>query len=176
MNITDKIREIREELYKININNKNNISLCVSLDALTDAEDAIIAYKELMDSGKEYNKALCYLLIYGVLNAIFLQHEALKKIYHILDIKFNSLSEITKYRHNLVVHPFSKAQDGETKSYSIVQGELFLKQFNYQEYNHSDYKEATKNCNIQDLLCKRENEYKKMCDEILKNFDNILKD
>lgn len=81
--------------------------LCVSMDLISDTEDAISAYEQ-----KEYgeNKSAHYLAIFGLMQAWFVQQDAVKHLAEALDSpivlkNYPHLEKIREIRNDLAGHP-----------------------------------------------------------------------
>ena len=111
--VHDRIREIRDFIndarksYELRRDRGKFSQVCSSLDAIEDSEQAISAFER---SGFGKDVALGYLVIYGVLQATFLQQDAVWNLCEALDIPrdksaYPSLSVIREIRNNSVGHP-----------------------------------------------------------------------
>ena len=79
--------------------------LCSSMDALDDTEMAIDAYIE--QPGSE-DKGACYLLIYGILQSLFVQQDAISDLVDAFGLsseKDRDLQEIREVRNRAIGHP-----------------------------------------------------------------------
>jgi len=111
--VDDHTREIRDFVndarkhYELRRDKSKFSQVCSSLDAIEDSEQAITAFGR-SDFGKDV--ALGYLVIYGVLQASFLQQDAVWNLCEALDIPrdksaYPSLSVIREIRNDSVGHP-----------------------------------------------------------------------
>jgi len=111
--VDDHTREIRDFIndarkhYELRRDKGKFSQVCSSLDAIEDSEQAITAFGK-SDFGKDV--ALGYLVIYGVLQAAFLQQDAVWNLCEALDIPrdksaYPSLSVIREIRNDSVGHP-----------------------------------------------------------------------
>jgi hypothetical protein len=125
----NKILKLVEEVRDyINIpRNQHNILLakdkwnqiCSSLDVLGDTELAINAYLNNVWNDIDGTK---YLMIYGLLQAIYIQQDALKHIAEALDIKVDltdDLKEIREIRNDSIGHP-TKRTKSKNKSFHFI--------------------------------------------------------
>ncbi len=93
--------------------------LCSSLDIIGDTTLAIKSYYNCVwpsDSGMQY------LLIYGLLQSIFIQQDALKHIAETLDIKLEltkELKDIRELRNDAIGHP-TKRNSGERQTSHFI--------------------------------------------------------
>lgn len=90
--------------------------LCCSLDLIGDTQYAIDAYpqfKRVQDEGASY------LIVYGILQTLMLQQEAVKHIGSVLDIKVKfpkELESIRVIRSNAAGHPMNHKENGASSS------------------------------------------------------------
>jgi hypothetical protein len=128
--INAKVEDIRDivnnprkhrSLYK---NNALYPQMCSALDVISDTEEAILAFQKI-----KFNKdrATLYLALYGVLQAIYVQQDAVINLCQSLGIDksikdYPRLSEIRDIRNDSVGHPTKrdpKTRGGPT-SYSFI--------------------------------------------------------
>lgn len=107
--------------------------LISSLDVIGDSQIAII---EFLNNRKINNDAVNsgdkYLRIYGVLSAIYIQQQAIMKLYEMfkvnsskeLRLRFNAL-EITFLRHCISAHPINYNTNGRVRSFRIARYSLW---------------------------------------------------
>ena len=96
------------------------------MDAISDTEDGILAF---LDSKFEADRASLYLGVYGLLQAVYVQQDAVINLCKSLDIGENiknypRLFEIREIRNDSVGHPTkrkSKTKDGPTSYHFIPQ-------------------------------------------------------
>ena len=84
--------------------------LCSSLDTIEDIELAIEAY---LNSPDKIELGSNYLLIYGILQCLFVQQDAVRHLSESLSINFerdDSLEQIRDIRNNVVGHPTKKSR------------------------------------------------------------------
>lgn len=102
-----QIRELINEPRKrfaISQDDTDWYRLCSSLDVIGDTEIAFHAYDHMPDSARPGSS---YILVYGFLQALFLQQDAVRNLHEALQIPYESdqlLQEIRKVR-NAVTHP-----------------------------------------------------------------------
>ncbi|RMG19551.1 MAG: hypothetical protein D6732_29710 [Methanobacteriota archaeon] len=80
--------------------------LCSSMDVIGDTELAINAYMESID--KPASTGELYVLLYGILQVLFVQQDAVRSLAEALDIQFEpneTLNKIRETRNNSVGHP-----------------------------------------------------------------------
>lgn len=130
MDVKEKERKIRDLINNPRI--KSSLlsktaawnRLCSSLDVIGDTELAINAYPSVCsnsDDGKSY------IIIYGMLQTLFTQQDAVKHICSVLDVKFklpSELQDIREIRSSTVGHPALQKEDGVSKSNFIQRSSL----------------------------------------------------
>lgn len=104
---------------------------CTCLDTLGDTQSAIEAFKE---TSKEANKSELYLRVYGALQAMFVQQDALHNLAELLgisvDIKTDPcVKSIRDVRNNIVGHPTARGPEKRRYSYRISQHTLGATRF-----------------------------------------------
>ncbi len=110
--------------YELRQNKALFSQLCSSLDVIEDTEDAIMAYSE-QDFGEE-DKPSHYLAVYGLLQAIYVQQDAVINLCESLGIKdkvnnYPKLKEIREIRNDTVGHPTKRDQQkGKPVSYHHI--------------------------------------------------------
>ncbi|MBN1383245.1 MAG: hypothetical protein JXA41_16390 [Deltaproteobacteria bacterium] len=93
--------------------------LCSCLDLIGDTELAIAAYgqnQSLEDVGGKY------LLVYGILQTLFLQQDAVRNLCEALNIEYAAdpvLEQIRKIRNDSIGHP-TKRGNGKGKAFSFI--------------------------------------------------------
>lgn len=108
-----KTHQIREYInnprkhYELRQNKALFFQLCSSLDVVGDTEEAIIAFEN-----KEFGESIAaqYLAVYGFLQAIYVQQDAVDCLCESLFIpekinRYPKLTEIRRIRHDTVGHP-----------------------------------------------------------------------
>lgn len=94
--------------------------LCSSLDLIGDTQIAIDAYPKLFNL-KE--KGISYLIVYGILQTLLLQQDAVKHIGDALDVKVKlpkPLETIRVIRNSAAGHPGHQKENGLSKSSFII--------------------------------------------------------
>lgn len=92
---------------------------CSALDAIGDTE---LALQEFKANNTSFTTGITYILAYGVLQAIFLQQDAIKHLALSLGIPFHlpdELREIRDLRNDAVGHPTNRAIDRKKKTKSF---------------------------------------------------------
>lgn len=112
--ITDLERQIRELVNaprkRQEIFNKPAVfnMMCACLDVIGDTEMAFQAHKEMQN---EQNFGLSYLVVYGFMQALVLQQDAVRNLCHALEFPFEldpCLKEIRQNRNDAVGHPTNR--------------------------------------------------------------------
>jgi len=94
--------------------------LTSSLDIIGDTELAIDAF-ETSDFPKDEGSK--YLILYGILQALFLQQDAVKHIAEALNFSYSPdllLDEIREIRHDSVGHPSKREKRGKEIAYNFI--------------------------------------------------------
>lgn len=152
-----------KEYYYSTLSPDQWVQLCAAMDVVRDSQRAINKYREIDQINYIHGDAL---YIYGLLNAFYLQQEAVKTIYEFIfekELKFYSLypniDEIKKYRND-VCHATNRKQG---KEQIIMSPRTVTKHgFDYLKYTTSDGKRKliTIHVNIDDCLAKQAHEIK----------------
>jgi hypothetical protein len=149
-----------KEYYYSTLSPDQWVQLCAAMDVVRDSQRAINKYREIDQINYIHGDAL---YIYGLLNAFYLQQEAVKTIYEFIfekELKFYSLypniDEIKKYRND-VCHATNRKQG---KEQIIMSPRTVTKHgFDYLKYTTSDGKRKL-HVNIDDCLAKQAHEIK----------------
>jgi hypothetical protein len=94
--------------------------LCSSLDVIGDTELAIDSYMD--DINDPVTDGQKYLILYGILQVLFVQQDAVKHIAEALELPYEEeplLSHIRELRNDSVGHPTKRGQ-GKGKSFNFV--------------------------------------------------------
>lgn len=152
-----------KEYYYSTLSPDQWVQLCAAMDVVRDSQRAINKYREIDQINYIHGDAL---YIYGLLNAFYLQQEAVKTIYEFIfekELKFYNLypniDEIKKYRND-VCHATNRKQG---KEQIIMSPRTVTKHgFDYLKYATSDGKRKliTIHVNIDDCLAKQAHEIK----------------
>lgn len=169
-NLENQIRKlinIPHKHYELRQNKSLFSQLCSCLDVIEDTEDAINAYIE-KDFGQD--KPFLYLAIYGLLQAFFVQQDAVNNLREALGVKettdiYPKLREIKEIRNDSIGHPTKRNQrKGTPTSYHhITQKTLCKSGFTLTSYYSDDSPPQFKYIDIPELI----NEQNKYISEIL---------
>jgi len=178
--IQDKVRKIRDFVTRTRVQDKlmkNKplyLQLCSCMDTVSDTQQAIDAYGSKIDEDAEDYGEL-YLLIYGLLQSIFVQQDASIDMAGSLGMNdqiknYPILFDIRETRSQSIGHPTDYThKDVKRKSFNaIIQHSLNKKNFEIISYQNPIGKTINK-INIEEII-KNQNTY---IGEIL---DNILKE
>jgi len=103
--------------------------LCSALDLLSDTQMAIDSYPELSHIN---NKGSSYLIVYGILQTLLLQQDAVEKIADVLEVRANrpnELSDIRVIRNSAAGHPFAQKEKKKFKTSFINRASVSPKGF-----------------------------------------------
>ena len=119
--LDERISEIRDLINKPrkqNVLMQNSamwLMLCSCMDTIQDTEEALESYLTKDDDNDNSGSGHKYLLVYGALQALFIQQEAVKNLHESLDISYtedSSLREIREIHRDAVGSP-TKRRDRE---------------------------------------------------------------
>jgi hypothetical protein len=99
-------------------------TLCSALDIVGDTE---LAFDSYLKQSRIEDAGLCYLQVYGVLQLLQTQQDAVADIGSALGIKAHNspkLPHVRQIRSNSVAHPAAQKEDKTTKSHFIVRSSL----------------------------------------------------
>lgn len=161
--ISDIINKIRTAFERMKVSDKlfnNNLDkwniACVAMDTLEDTELAIKYYK---DHGSNQADGYNYLMLYGVLQSVYLQQDAtfnLCGVFNLSKNKYNlsDWNEIRNLRNLTIAHPVSKyGQRCFISRCSITQGYFY-----YIVWDKTTKKDRVVHVNLETMLKKYEKE------------------
>jgi hypothetical protein len=136
--------------------------LCSSMDVLEDTEYCIDSYKKLKPE-KYKDKGLCYLIIYGILQTLILQQDALENIKSALGYKINvpdEIKNIREIRNNAIGHPIREKSKKIISINFLVRMSLhpFKFQINSWKPEYADSWHTSEYIDILDII-KRQTKY-----------------
>ena len=152
---------------------------CSALDAIGDTE---LALQEFKSNKPKSTIGISYILAYGVLQAIFLQQDAIKHLALSLSLPFNlpdELREIRELRNDAIGHPTSRDVDRKQKiksfhhiSRATLSNAGFQLMSTYSERDSYDFKDVQFNTiiDIQSEFC--ENLLNDMLDKLKDDENN----
>jgi len=126
--------------------------LCSALDVIGDTQLAIDAYLE-NPSSDSHGKA--YLTVYGILQVLLVQQDAVKCISKALSLKLKlpkNLERIRTQRTDSVGHPMQSKEEGRYKSNFIVRSSLSESGFNLMTVYSDDTPLSVQFINIPQLI------------------------
>lgn len=148
---------------------------CSALDAIGDTE---LALQEFKPNNSSFTTGISYILAYGVLQAIFLQQDAIKHLALSLGLPFylpDELREIRELRNDAVGHPTNRDIDRKKKIKSfhhISRATLSKAGFQLMStYSNNDSYDF-KNVQFDTII----NIQSKFCEKLLDDIINKLKD
>lgn len=109
------------------------------MDTVEDAQVAVEAYRRLEPSREGADKGNLYLVVYGVLQAMFLQQDALSNLASALNFPYEidsypGLKETREVRNQIVGHPTSYKRKGKESYFAINRRSLSLDSFKVLEF------------------------------------------
>lgn len=118
--IRDLINEPRKKELLVRDAGKFN-QLCSAMDAIGDAEHAILAHREMRRSVKRNDVGIMYLIHYGLLQALYLQQDASSHLCESLGLKgidWDQYPELRAVRdtRNDIAHATSRSRGGASRS------------------------------------------------------------
>ena len=121
-----------EHMFMDSAVRRYRIACC--MDTVEDAQLAVEAYRRLESSSEGADKGKLYLVVYGVLQAIFIQQDALRNLACALDFpyeigSYSGLKEVREVRNQIVGHPTSYRREGRESFYAINRMSLSLDSF-----------------------------------------------
>ena len=118
------------------------------LDTVEDAQMAVDEYRLLDSSPDRINAGTLYIVIYGVLQGIFLQQDALMNLAKALCFQFRiddfpGLEDIRDIRNRIAGHPTSYRRKKTESYYTINRISLSLEKFGVMEYKQDGQRQVT---------------------------------
>jgi energy-converting hydrogenase A subunit M len=102
-------------------NEKHWNKLCSSMDTIGDTELAYTQY--LADLDKPASKGELYYLVYGILQALYLQQDAVRHLSEALELGYENnqtLNKIRDIRNNSIGHPTQRNHGKDDTSYNFI--------------------------------------------------------
>ncbi|MCH2451069.1 MAG: hypothetical protein MK198_13105 [Gracilimonas sp.] len=155
--VTELAGEVREHInthrYQSVLLDKANVwnQICSSLDVIDDTKDAINSYIDI-DYPKESGAK--YLSTYGILQALFIQQDALKHLSESFEIEFEKdqkLKKIREIRNAAIGHPTKLTRDKKLYYFHISRPSLKKDGFDLIQYDGSKSAKFIR-VNILDLI------------------------
>ena len=147
-----------EHLFLKNVNDRYKAAAC--LDTLEDAQCAVDYYR-LRLSQDQTGKEELYLVVYGVLQGVFLQQDALRNLADVLCFpfqidKYPGLKQIRDIRNQIIGHPTSYTRKQTESYHAINRWSLSLATFDVMEYNKQDGQPKVTSVNMAKVLADNE--------------------
>ena len=153
--------------------NQNTSGFQAAMDIIGDTYSAMCSYKR-SDKNK-VDKYLSYVYVYGILNILELQQDAIKAIYQcLLDKKYNPdkdnvLKDIREARNKAISHSVEYIKkENKFQGYGIIRHSLSITNFEY--YSFSDNSSHTQ-VNIFEMIERQEKRLTELLAEICKELN-----
>ena len=127
-NLEPLINEARDIINKLDISpdvlndRATKMKLCSCLDVIVDTECCLGAFTNTDTNIEQLDVGDKYMYVYGTLQALYMQQDAVKNFTDTLGIEYPSdrtLKRIREIRNDSVGHP-SKRGDGEGKAFNFI--------------------------------------------------------
>ena len=177
--LDERIKEIRDLINKprkqsvLMQNSAMWLMLCSCMDAVQDTEEALESYLMKDKDNDSSGTGSRYLIVYGALQALFIQQEAVKNLHQSLDISYtedSSLKEIRDIHRDAVGSPTKR---GDREAFNFInRSTLTFRGFRLAiEYprKSDDEKRETKriDVNIPKLIEVQKRNLKKVLNEVI---------
>ncbi len=180
-NLEDKVRgHINTHRYQENLLKDLSTwnQICSSLDVIG---DTVYAIKDYIEFEFPENYGLKYIYLYGLLQALFIQQDAMKNLSEALGLDYelsNSLKKIRNIRNASIGHPTKQNIKGE-KHYNYI-SRITIGKFGFELLSSSESREyGHKNINLQEILIDQtagiKNCYKQLAEK-LEEIDQMHKE
>ena len=162
---------IKNELLK---DSQKWAQVCAGMDVIEDTDLAITAYRSLK-ADEDEDTGFCYLIVYGLLQTLVVQQEAVKGVSQALSAKCD-LRERLKYvrdiRNCAVGHPTmfgtGRQSDSSKKSYGINRRSLSVDGFAYYSFDRNDGS-PQQDVSLQDLIADQESAVSDALDKLVQH-------
>lgn len=140
--------------------------ICSSLDVI---DDTLLTIESYINTEFPNDPGVKYLFIYGVLQSLFLQQDALSHLSESFDVDYeisDNLKKVREIRNAAIGHPTKLNRKGETFYYHLSRPSLHKDGFKLLQYSESDsvrFIEVDINLTINDQL-----------NEIIKKYEAIV--
>jgi hypothetical protein len=144
------------------------IQLCVAIDAIDDSESALNAY---IDNEFPADIGERYLRIYGAMQALLLQQDALRKLVKAISptkkLQLNDvLKDIRDARHASVGHPIELLRGGMLSTHEIVQNSISKDGFELHSYPSAP-ENVSRYVRVRELIEQQQVETKRILTEVV---------
>ena len=144
--------------------------LCSCLDTIGDTELALAAYLEHAEPDDYDDYGERYLVIYGALQTLFVQQDAVRNLAAALQIDYSPdplLEHIRGIRHDSVGHP-TKRGSGEGKAFNFIQRvSLSRAGFTLMKTYSDNRPPEFVHVNVPDLICKQRTTLARVLSDVL---------
>ena len=147
--------------------------LCSSMDAIEDTELCFDAF--LTEDIDRADDGVKYVFVYGVLQALFVQQDAVQNFHEALNIPYTqnpSLGSIRKIRNDSVGHP-TKRGEGQGRSYNFISRITLGSQgFQLRTIYRDGQQDCIKNVNVPELITTQRDVFVDVLDNVIKTLEN----
>ena len=184
LSLVQKIREhvnncgLSDKCYKGNPDGWN--TLCVSMDTLGDTCEALLNFESegLGDEPIEGSCGQKYLRLYGFLQAVFLQQDAVRYLmdslsqpFHKMGVNLDNWNEIRELRNLTVGHPIEKTKNKTIKRCFISRVSLSPWGFKVLIYSATENRDEFKDIDLQNLYSGYKREAVAILGEVVNNLE-----
>ena len=147
--------------------------LCSSMDTIEDTELCFDAF--LTEDIDRADDGVKYVFVYGVLQALFVQQDAVQNFHEALNIPYTqdpSLENIRDIRNDSVGHP-TKRGGGQGHSYNfIARITLGSQGFQLRTIYRDGQQDCIKNVNVPELIATQRDVFVDVLDNVIKTLEN----
>lgn len=141
--------------------------LCSALDVIEDTELGLDAY---LNHAHTKNPGICYLHVYGALQLLQTQQDAVAQICSVLGVKPQTspkIPEVSEVRSSAVGHPVAQKEDETTKSNFIVRSSLSQYGFNLMTVFSDNRQFVERSVNMPKLIDEQRSALAKALQEVI---------
>lgn len=145
--------------------------LCSALDVIGDTE---LGFKAYLEHPAIEEPGLCYLHVYGALQLLQTQQDAVKQVCRALGLRPKAspmIPEIREVRSSAVAHPIAQQEDNVTKSNFIVRASLSQYGFSLMTVFSDDRPFMERNVSVSKLIGQQREALAATLEEIIKTLD-----
>jgi hypothetical protein len=147
--------------------------LCSALDVIGDTELGLTAY--LTHSAIE-EPGLCYLHVYGALQLLQTQQDAVEQVCRALSLRPKAspkIPEIREVRSNAVAHPMAQQEENVTRSNFIVRASLSQHAFSLMTVFSDDRQFVERHVSVPGLIDQQRRALTATLEEIIRTLDEV---